>query len=104
MAGLDRKELNQALNALSKYAEKRLTNDFLLHLDHNDEFPQDVLDELYQDIGLHLLFIPEELGGMGGGAYDVYRVSEAWPASIWASPPVCSPPSSARSHHRGRHP
>jgi alkylation response protein AidB-like acyl-CoA dehydrogenase len=76
MAGLDRKELNQALNALSKYAEKRLTNDFLLHLDHNDEFPQDVLDELYQDIGLHLLFIPEELGGMGGGAYDIYRISE----------------------------
>jgi alkylation response protein AidB-like acyl-CoA dehydrogenase len=76
MAGLDRKELNQALNALSKYAEKRLTNDYLLHLDHNDEFPQDVLDELYQDIGLHLLFIPEELGGMGGGAYDIYRVSE----------------------------
>ncbi len=77
MAGLDRKELNQALSALSKYAEKRLTNDFLLKLDHNDEFPQEVLDELYQDIGLHLLFIPEELGGMGGGAYDIYRVSEA---------------------------
>ncbi len=76
MAGLDRKELNQALSALSKYAEKRLTNEYLLELDHKDEFPQDVLDELYQDIGLHLLFIPEELGGMGGGAYDIYRVSE----------------------------
>jgi acyl-CoA dehydrogenase len=77
MAGLDRKELNQALSALSKYAEKRLTNDYLLELDHKDEFPQEVLDELYQDIGLHLLFIPEEMGGMGGGAYDIYRVSEA---------------------------
>jgi alkylation response protein AidB-like acyl-CoA dehydrogenase len=80
MAGLDRKELNQALSALSKYAEKRLTNDYLLELDHKDEFPQEVLDELYQDIGLHLLFIPEEMGGMGGGAYDIYRVSEAMAA------------------------
>ena len=76
MAGLDRKELNQAISALSKYAEKRLTNEYLLELDHNDEFPQEVLDELYQDIGLHLMFIPEEMGGMGGGAYDIYRVSE----------------------------
>jgi alkylation response protein AidB-like acyl-CoA dehydrogenase len=28
-------------------------------------------------IGLHLIFIPEEYGGLGGGAYDIYRVSEA---------------------------
>jgi alkylation response protein AidB-like acyl-CoA dehydrogenase len=76
MAGLDRKELNQVITTLHKYAEKKLTNEYLLELDHNDEFPQEVLDELYQDIGLHLLFIPEELGGMGGGAYDIYRVSE----------------------------
>ena len=76
MAGLDRKELNQVITTLHKYAEKKLTNAYLLELDHNDEFPQEVLDELYQNIGLHLLFIPEELGGMGGGAYDIYRVSE----------------------------
>ena len=76
MAGLDPKELNQVLITLNKYAEKKLTPEFLLHLDHEDLFPQDVLDELYQGIGLHLLFIPEELGGMGGGADDIYRVSE----------------------------
>jgi len=76
MAGLDRKELNQVITTLHKYAEKKLTNEYLLELDHNDEFPQEVLDELYNNIGLHLLFIPEELGGMGGGAYDIYRVSE----------------------------
>ena len=28
------------------------------------------------EVGLHLLFIPEELGGLGGCAYDIYRVSE----------------------------
>ncbi len=76
MVGLDRKELDQVLSTLHRYAEKRLTPELLLELDYRDEFPQDVLSDLYQNIGLHLLFIPEELGGMGGGAYDIYRVSE----------------------------
>ena len=49
MAGLDLRELNQVLTTLHKYADKKLTPEFLLDLDHKDEFPQDVLDELYQD-------------------------------------------------------
>lgn len=76
MAGLDANTLNQVLTTLNKYAEKKLTPDFLLKLDHEDRFPREVLEELYGNIGLHLLFIPEEYGGMGGGAYDIYRVSE----------------------------
>jgi alkylation response protein AidB-like acyl-CoA dehydrogenase len=28
------------------------------------------------DLGVQLLFVPEEYGGMGGGAFDVYRVCE----------------------------
>jgi alkylation response protein AidB-like acyl-CoA dehydrogenase len=80
MAGLDRKELDQVLATLQRYAEKKLTPELLLELDYRDEFPQDVLNDLYQNIGLHLLFIPEELGGMGGGAYDIYRVSETMAA------------------------
>ncbi len=37
------------------------------------------MKDLYDpgQIGLHLLTIPEEYGGLGGGAYDIYRVSEA---------------------------
>ena len=37
------------------------------------------MKDLYDpgQIGLHLLTIPEEFGGLGGGAYDIYRVSEA---------------------------
>ena len=76
MAGLDSNTLNQVLTTLNKYAEKKLTPDFLLKLDHEDRFPKEVLDDLYGNIGLHLLFIPEDYGGMGGGAYDIYRVSE----------------------------
>ena len=76
MAGLDPKELSQVLATLQRYADKTLPSARLIELDHKDEFPQDVLDELYQGMGLHLLFIPEEMGGMGGGAMDIYRVSE----------------------------
>jgi alkylation response protein AidB-like acyl-CoA dehydrogenase len=64
------------LAALRKFAEKRLTPDYLLALDHDDRFPIELLKELYEQQGLHLLFIPEAFGGMGGNAYDIYRVSE----------------------------
>ena len=74
---LDRKELDQILSTLTKYADKKLTPDFLLKLDHEDRFPNEVLSDLYNNIGLHLIFIDEEDDGLGGGAYDVYRVSEA---------------------------
>ncbi|MFN3335582.1 MAG: acyl-CoA dehydrogenase family protein, partial [Caldilinea sp.] len=74
---LDRKELDQILSTLNKYAEKKLTPEFLLKLDHEDRFPSEVLADLYNNIGLHLVFIDEEDDGLGGGAYDVYRVSEA---------------------------
>ncbi len=77
MAGLDTQTLNMVLSTLHKYAEKELKPEYLLQLDHNDEFPHPVLEALYGDVGLHLLFIPEEFDGMGGGAYDIYRISEA---------------------------
>lgn len=80
MPRLDAKELDMVLSTLDKYAARKLTNEFLLHLDHTDEFPAEVLQELYGDIGLHLVFIPEAYDGMGGGAYDIYRVSEAMAA------------------------
>ncbi|MCG8352181.1 MAG: acyl-CoA dehydrogenase family protein, partial [Chloroflexales bacterium] len=80
MTALDLDTLNMVLSTLKEYAERKLTLSYLLELDHNDEFPHDVLRELYEQLGLHLLFIPEEYGGLGGGAYDIYRVSEAMAA------------------------
>jgi len=78
MAGLDAETLGLILSTLRKYADKKLTLDCLLALDHNDEFPHEVLKELYDPniLGLHLLFIPEEYGGLGGSAHDIYRVAE----------------------------
>lgn len=82
MAGFDADTLNMVLSTLNKYAQKELSDDYLLDLDHNDEFPMKVLRELYDPMqfGLHLVFIPEEYDGLGGGAYDIYRVSEAMAA------------------------
>ncbi len=78
MSGLGAETLELILSTLRKYADKKLTLDYLLELDHHDEFPREVLEELYDPntLGLHLLFIPEEYGGLGGGAYDIYRVAE----------------------------
>ena len=78
MPGLDADTLQMVLSTLQKYADKKLPDSHLLELDHKDEFPRKVLKELYDPakLGLHLVFIPEEFGGLGGGAYDIYRVSE----------------------------
>lgn len=78
MPGLDAKTLDMVLATLKKYAKRKLSNEYLLELDEKDEFPRKTLADLNDpgQLGLHLLFIPEEYGGLGGGAYDIYRVSE----------------------------
>ncbi len=78
MPGLDNETREMILDTLKKYAERKLTPEYLIELDHKDEFPRQILQELYDpsQLGLHLLFIPEAYGGLGGGAYDIYRVSE----------------------------
>ncbi|HEY5677830.1 MAG TPA: acyl-CoA dehydrogenase family protein [Myxococcales bacterium] len=77
MPGIDRENLEVIVSTLREYADRELKPERLLDLDRKNEFPEEVLKDLYGNIGLHLLFIPEEYGGMGGGAHDIYRVSEA---------------------------
>ena len=75
--GLDQETLQMLLGTLDSFANKKLPLEKRLQLDEDNEFPLELIRELLgEDIGLHLLFIPEEFGGLGGGAYDVYRVSE----------------------------
>jgi len=79
MARLDAQMLDQILTTLREYAEKNLPPAKLLEIELGHDFPGKVMKDLYDpgQIGLHLLTIPEEFGGLGGGAYDIYRVSEA---------------------------
>jgi alkylation response protein AidB-like acyl-CoA dehydrogenase len=82
MARLDAAMLDQILTTLREYAEKNLPVAKLLEIELGHDFPEKVMKDLYDpgQIGLHLLTIPEEFGGLGGGAYDIYRVSEAMAA------------------------
>ena len=76
-AGLDKDSLQTLIDTLASFGKQKLPLKVRLDLDEKDLFPLDLIRELLgPDIGLHLLFIPEELGGLGGNAYDVYRVSE----------------------------
>lgn len=78
MTTLDTDTLDMVLATIREYAAKELKPEYLRELDERDEFPHKVLQDLYDQnkIGVHLIFIPEEYDGLGGGAYDVYRVSE----------------------------
>lgn len=76
-AGLDKETLDLTLGAIREFAEKRLPESKLRELDARDEFPEEIVRGMCgSELGIQLLFIPEEFEGMGGGAFDVYRVCE----------------------------
>ncbi len=65
------------LESLDMFAAGELTDAKLLEIDESDEFPEDIVRGMCgEQLGISLLFIPEQYGGMGGGAFDVYRVCE----------------------------
>lgn len=73
-----KKTLKLSLKALRDFARKRLTDQELIDLDARDECPLDIVRALCSPdkLGIQLLFLPEEFGGFGGGAFDVYCVCE----------------------------
>lgn len=77
-AGLDKETLDLTLESVDDFLTGNFTNEKLLELDKNEEFPVGLVRQMCgEGLGVQLLFIPEEYGGMGGGAFDVYRVCEA---------------------------
>jgi len=75
--GLDPETLQMTLDAIGEFAGAHLTEEKLLELDAKDEFPEDLVREMCGGgLGIQLLFIPEEFGGMGGGTFDIYRLCE----------------------------
>ncbi len=76
-AGLDDETLGFVLQSLTTVGERRLDKETRLRLDEEDCFPEEFVAELLgPELGLHLLFLPEEVGGLGGGGRDLFRVSE----------------------------
>jgi len=72
------KTLKLSLKSLKDFAKKRLPDEVLRELDERDECPLEIVRHMCSPdkLGIQLLFIPEEFGGMGGGAFDVYCVCE----------------------------
>ncbi len=71
LAGLDLESRQIVLDTLGLVRKRLLPKEKILELDKKEEFPEDIIREMMgPDIGLQLLFIPEEYGGMGGGARD----------------------------------
>jgi alkylation response protein AidB-like acyl-CoA dehydrogenase len=80
--GLDPETLTMILDAIRSFAAGRLPDERLRELDARDEFPADEIHAMCSDeLGIHLLFIPEEYGGMAGDAMDTYRVCERMAAT-----------------------
>jgi acyl-CoA dehydrogenase len=76
-AGLDKDTLNATLDALREFAARHLPDGTLLDLDARDEFPADIIRAMCgPELGIQLFFVPEAFNGMGGGAFDLYRICE----------------------------
>ncbi|HXX13902.1 MAG TPA: acyl-CoA dehydrogenase family protein [Candidatus Eremiobacteraceae bacterium] len=72
------KTLKLSLKSLRDFAKKRLPEETIQELDERDECPLDIVRHMCDpdQLGIQLLFIPEDCGGFGGGAFDVYCVCE----------------------------
>ena len=75
---ITKKTLKLSLKSLKDFAKKNLPDHALIELDARDECPLEIVRHMCSPdkLGIQLLFIPEEFGGMGGGAFDVYCVCE----------------------------
>ncbi len=74
---MDPEMLSMIIDTLTKLEKERITLDAKLKMDESGEFPAELIRfMLGPDIALHLIFIPEEYGGLGAGASDIAVISE----------------------------
>ncbi len=77
MTGLEGEELEFTLESITEFAHRELPDAVLLDLDARDTFPEELVRRMCgEELGIQLVFVPAEYGGMGGDAMDVYRVCE----------------------------
>ncbi len=67
------------LDSLKHYAKNKIPFDFIREHDAKNEFPAELIKDMYKKdvLGINLLLIPEEYGGLGGSTTDIYRICEA---------------------------
>jgi len=70
-------DLNMILDTISKLEKDRLSLETKLEMDRTGDFPMELIRfMLGPEMGLHLVFVPEEYGGLGAGATEIAIVSE----------------------------
>jgi len=66
------------LDTIGQLRKRLLSKEMVLEWDQKEIFPEDTIREMLgPEIGLQLLMIPEQYGGMGGGARDSCIVTRA---------------------------
>jgi alkylation response protein AidB-like acyl-CoA dehydrogenase len=76
LARLDAGDLDLIVATLKEFTGRETPLDQRLRWDGSDTCPVEAVRAMLgPEVGLHLVFLPEEYGGMGGGAYDIYRLS-----------------------------
>ena len=76
LAGLDPESRQMVLDTIGQLKKRLLTKEKIFEFDKMEIFPEDTIREMLgPEIGLQLLMIPEEYGGMGGGARDSCAVT-----------------------------
>jgi len=74
---LDPEMLSMVLDTISKLEKEKITIDAKLAMDHEGDFPMDLIKFMMgPEVALHLIFIPAEYGGLGAGSGDIAIVSE----------------------------
>jgi len=74
---MDPELFSMVLDTLSKLEKEKLTLPAKLEMDRTGEFPMELIRfMLGPEVALHLIFIPEEYGGLGAGAADIAVISE----------------------------
>jgi alkylation response protein AidB-like acyl-CoA dehydrogenase len=66
------------IDSLKQYAKRKIPFDLIRELDEKNEFPADIIKDLYDPnvLGVNLLLVPTEYGGLGGNPVDIYRICE----------------------------
>jgi alkylation response protein AidB-like acyl-CoA dehydrogenase len=74
---MDPEILSMVLDTLAKLEREKITIEKKLEMDQAGDFPTELIRfMLGPEVALHLIFIPEEYGGLGAGTEDIAVVSE----------------------------
>ena len=76
-AKMDQEVFSMVLDTIDKFEREKLSLEARLEMDRKGDFPMEVIRfMLGPEIALHLVFIPEEYGGLGAGASEIAIISE----------------------------